>query len=733
MPRRRLYRPPSHSGPPPDSLHLASEAQRAELRLEARGYLHNLLLGPSSGMLPDVFSHFPLLTETVTGKQVAGLPRGFARSLEKFTREERPQAPVARCGLLSQSVALIGDLLGLAPLDREVLRLLVVTSATPELDHVFQFCNDTQDRAWVHTAAACNLPPSEVRRALGPEGRLVQSGLASFDGDGPFGSQLVLLRGLAELALTPGLDEARLRSAFLPEAPPPTLLLEDFAGLGPQLDLASRLLQRAMQTKARGIHLLLYGPTGTGKTEASRLIAQRAGLKLYAAGLDPSRLHESQEEGPPSSRQRLSSLLLGQRLFAPGSAAILFDEFEDLFSPRSEAARGPAHFSKLWFNRLLETSPLPLVWATNSTEGIDPAFLRRFTFAIEFSQPGALQRARVLRRHLGEDGPCDADVQAIAQRFNAAPGQLGSAVAAARLLGPDRPLDRETLERLLAPIEKLVLGREPAPAHNAPEGSYDPSVVRASEDLTALAERAAALGAKADANLSLLFHGAPGTGKSEFARHLALRMGRALVVKRVSDLESPLVGVAEQQLAQAFREAHAERALLLFDEVDSFLCDRQNAVRTWETTRVNEFLQQLESFRGVVVCTTNLLSRLDPAALRRFALKVEFRPLDLAGAERLFASRLGPLLAEPLAAGPRLTLLLSGLPALTAGDFGAVERRLRALGERPTLDGAVALLAGEAGQRKGPARRAGFSSRVERSTSDRPTTDDQEARNGGRQ
>jgi hypothetical protein len=45
---------------------------------------------------------------------------------------------------------------------------------------------------------------------------------------------------------------------------------------------------------------------------------------------------------------------------------------------------------------------------------------------------------------------------------------------------------------------------------------------------------------------------------------------------------------------------------LVFDEVDSFLQDRRRAVRTWEMTEVNEFLQQPESFSGVVVYTTKL-------------------------------------------------------------------------------------------------------------------------------
>ena len=41
-------------------------------------------------------------------------------------------------------------------------------------------------------------------------------------------------------------------------------------------------------------------------------------------------------------------------------------------------------------------------------------------------------------------------------------------------------------------------------------------------------------------------------------------------------------------------------------------------------TAVNEFLQQLEVFPGVVACTTNLFDKLDQASLRRFVFKIEF-------------------------------------------------------------------------------------------------------------
>ena len=91
---------------------------------------------------------------------------------------------------------------------------------------------------------------------------------------------------------------------------------------------------------------------------------------------------------------------------------------------------------------------------------------------------------------------------------------------------------------------------------------------------------------------------------------------------------SKYVGETEQNMAAHVpRGRRAEKAVLLLDEADSFLQDRRGAQRTYEVTEVNEMLQGMERFDGIFVCTTNLLDRIDQAALRRFTFKIRFMPL----------------------------------------------------------------------------------------------------------
>ena len=237
-------------------------------------------------------------------------------------------------------------------------------------------------------------------------------------------------------------------------------------------------------------------------------------------------------------------------------------------------------------------------------------------------------------------------------------------------------------------------GALPAPEREH-DTLYDPALVNADCDLIALCDRLARPGA--DRAVSFLLSGPPGAGKSAWMRHLAARMGLRVLQKRASDILDAFVGGTERNIADAFAEARDTNAFLVFDEADSLLLDRVDAVRSWEISQVNEMLTWMEEHTLPFACTTNLLDRLDRASLRRFLVKVRFDWLTRTQAQLAFRRFFD------LTAPPTLDLLAT----LTPADFALVRRRAAMTGATEASE-IVRLLAAECEGRSGGRQQMGF-------------------------
>ena len=170
-------------------------------------------------------------------------------------------------------------------------------------------------------------------------------------------------------------------------------------------------------------------------------------------------------------------------------------------------------------------------------------------------------------------------------------------------------------------------------------------------------------------------YGPPGTGKTCFGHWLSSELGRPLVARKASDLLGPYVGMTEEKIDGAFREAERDSAILLLDEVDSFLADRSGARTSWEVTAVNQMLTCIESYTGILVASTNRLGALDHASLRRFDCKIFFDYLRGEQVAELLSYHCSRLqLPSP---EPAELKLATRVKECTPGDFVTVSRRHR--------------------------------------------------------
>jgi SpoVK/Ycf46/Vps4 family AAA+-type ATPase len=416
-------------------------------------------------------------------------------------------------------------------------------------------------------------------------------------------------------------------------------------------------------------------------------VAQAAGLELFEVE------YADRDGNSLSGRDRYRSLQIAQ-VFLKGSAqaALLFDEVEDVFPPiSSEAAQLMARAEhvvappsgsvsgKAWVNQILESNPVPTIWVTNRIEQIDPAFRRRFAYHLELKSPPPGAREGLVRKTLEGVEVSTAFVAKLTERKGLTPAQIRTAVRFAGLAAAEGVAAEELIERQLRNADRALGTRSGDGALRTSVTTYDLDMLNV-ESRFEVPRIVDAL--KARGHGTLCFYGAPGTGKTALAEHIARSLDKPLLAKQASDLMSKFVGETEQNMAAMFREAEAEKAVLLLDEADSFLQDRRGAQRTYEVTEVNEMLQGMERFAGIFICTTNLMDRIDQAALRRFAFKIRFKPLTAAQREKMFVTE--ALGGEAAALTPEVAARLAKLDQLCPGDFAAVKRQVDILAAQIT-------------------------------------------------
>jgi len=419
-----------------------------------------------------------------------------------------------------------------------------------------------------------------------------------------------------------------------------------------ETDLAVKIIRAA--GKEPGCNILLYGTPGTGKTCFAQMLARAAKRNLYTVG-------EERDDDLDEENNRLEALYRKQILLEKDtSACLLFDEAEDIFFNRR------ARFTKVEINRLLETNKCPIIWTTNNIQSMDPAFIRRFTLAIHFQKPPVEIRRQIWKKSLRENAIhiTGKEVSSLAEKYSVAPALIAGSARVARLIKGDLNTVKKHIEVM---SEALCGGRKPV--FKLPEKQlFEPQLIHADTDLTLLTERLKKLGRL---NFSLCLYGVSGTGKSAYARYLAEQLNLKVIQRRASDLLDAFVGETEKNIASSFARAKEEKALLIFDEADSFLQDRSRAVRSWEVSHVNEMLTWMESHPYPFICTTNLMDHLDPASLRRFSFKVRYDFLTCRQVCQGFEFFFGVRVKEEQ---------VSSLTRLTPGDFAVVKNKADILG-----------------------------------------------------
>jgi hypothetical protein len=190
---------------------------------------------------------------------------------------------------------------------------------------------------------------------------------------------------------------------------------------------------RARMNRGFGISALFAGESGTGKTMAAEVIANELGLALHR--IDLSSVVSKWVGETEKNLQQLFNA-------ADDSNGILFfDEADALFGKRTQVQQSQDRFANIEINFLLqrlETYRGLAILATNLKDALDPAFLRRLRFIVQFPFPGPAERRAIWERAFPRETPVESlDFDRLA-KLNLTGGSVHNIALSAAFLAANR-------------------------------------------------------------------------------------------------------------------------------------------------------------------------------------------------------------------------------------------------------------------------------------------------------
>jgi ATP-dependent 26S proteasome regulatory subunit len=218
-------------------------------------------------------------------------------------------------------------------------------------------------------------------------------------------------------------------------------------------DIAAHVRQRAKVyetwgfaakgERGLGVSALFAGASGTGKTMAAEVLAGALRLDLYR--IDLSQVVSKYIGETEKNLRRVFDAA------EEGGAVLLFDEADALFGKRSEVKDSHDRYANIEVSYLLQRMEACrglAILTTNLKAALDPAFLRRLRFVVQFPFPDAAQRAEIWRRVFPRETPTENLEVAKLARLNITGGNIRNIALQAAFLAADsdRPV---TMSHLL--------------------------------------------------------------------------------------------------------------------------------------------------------------------------------------------------------------------------------------------------------------------------------------------
>lgn len=293
---------------------------------------------------------------------------------------------------------------------------------------------------------------------------------------------------------------------------------------------------------------------------------------------------------------------------------------------------------KQYAERLMELGNIPLIWylpvgdyhelKSFSYLGVTPPFvIENLSFQ---------ERVLLFKKHLGATAiTVENAIDACARRFRFQ--ESGIKNVAAAFMNGRIPLTEDNL--LAACINESVI--EMGHLAQAVQPRFSPDelvlpteqarqfddVLHAMQALTIVHYHWGTAKVWNESGLSVLFCGAPGTGKTMAAEALAHALRLPMYRVDLSQVVNKYIGETEKNLKRIFDAAELCDCILFFDEADALFgkrTDVKDAHDRFANIEISYLLERMERFKGLAILATNRRKDLDEAFMRRLRYVIEF-------------------------------------------------------------------------------------------------------------
>ncbi len=367
-----------------------------------------------------------------------------------------------------------------------------------------------------------------------------------------------------------------------------------------------------------------YGPYGSGKKTAAEAICNELGMSMLVVNSKALMKDQALETIKPVLREALLQ-----------NSSMYFEGFDGLLKEENMGVTG----------LLMELDHFPNLIFLSGEQYWEPAgVLKNHSFISQaFPLPSLMLRKRLWESMLDGDAPDDADIGALAGKFNFSGGQIKDAISTARnvLIAKNPGNSKLSMEVLNMGCKAqsnrnlVAFARKIEPHYTWEDIVLPDDIKKQLKEISGYIkyrgivytdwgfDKKFSLGK----GLNALFSGPSGTGKTMSAEIIARDAGLDLYKIDLSNVVSKYIGETEKNLSKIFKEAETSNAILFFDEADALFGKRsevKDAHDRYANIETGYLLQKMEEYEGVVILATNLSKNIDDAFLRRLHFVIDF-------------------------------------------------------------------------------------------------------------